>query len=311
MVVRPFCDPYVWENPKVLLSTPLIPRVHKHGACASEYTNQIVLVFSVLFFLALGATMVVRSPFIVPMFLGFATLFCIPSLWNLVLLQSIREGFSDGKIQGLQQAVKDTREKIDFLNNSLSTTAMNDKEMNNVKKQIAQLTASMAKLNDSIATLEEDTENETRGSVAATPSVKSSRLPLSTAREVYNVIGMGAAPANLMLPTAKNPFMNVLIDEIKYNPTRPLAASIFDPNIKVTLEEFFRTDFYSDPTDVFGKTQSQRQFVAMPSTGIPNDVDSYQNWLYRIPGKTCKEGGREACLPGTDGSPVTWLNANP
>jgi hypothetical protein len=111
-------------------------------------------------------------------------------------------------------------------------------------------------------------------------------------------------------PTARNPFMNVLIDEIKYNPTRPPAASIFDPSIKISLDDFFRTEFNCDPTDVFGRNQSQRQFIPMPSTSIPNDQDSYQNWLYKIPGKTCKEGGREACLPGTDGGPITWLNAD-
>ena len=134
--------------------------------------------------------------------------------------------------------------------------------------------------------------------------------PAAGPAEVYDVIGQ-AAPATLTLPTARNPFMNVLVDEIKYNPTRPMAASIQDPSVKVGLDDFFRTEFYSDPTDVFGKTQSQRQFIAMPSTSIPNDVDSYQNWLYRIPGKTCKEGGREACLPGTDGAPIPWLNVSP
>ena len=314
MVLRPFCDPYVWENPKVLLSTPLVPRVHKEGGCASEYTNQIVLVYSLLLFFAAVATIFVKSPFIVPMFIGFATLFSIPSLWNLVALQTMREGFSDaanGKVRGLQAAVKDTQVKIDFLTSSLKDSNMNDAETNNVKKQIAQLTASMAALNESIVNLQDYAADDITGSVSAAPSAKGSRFPLSKAHEVYDVIGMGAAPANLTLPTAKNPFMNVLIDEIKYNPTRPLAASVLDPSVKVTLEEFFRTDFYSDPTDVFGKTQSQRQFVAMPSTSIPNDVDSYQNWLYKIPGKTCKEGGREACLPGTDGGAVTWLNANP
>ena len=109
-------------------------------------------------------------------------------------------------------------------------------------------------------------------------------------------------------PTPKNPFMNVLVDELKYNPKRAPAASVLDPEVKLTLDEFFKTEFYNDPTDVFGKNQGQRQFVTMPSTSIPNDVDSYQNWLYRIPGKTCKEGGREACLPGTDGAAIPWLN---
>lgn len=112
----------------------------------------------------------------------------------------------------------------------------------------------------------------------------------------------------LTQPTAKNPFMNVLIDEIKYNPTKPAAVDISTPSMKATLDDFFRVEFTSDPTDVFGRSQSQRQFVSMPSSTIPNDVSSFQNWLYKIPGKTCKEGGREACLPGTDGGQLPWLN---
>jgi len=112
--------------------------------------------------------------------------------------------------------------------------------------------------------------------------------------------------ANETEPTGKNPFMNVLLNEIKYNPTRPPAANA-DP---VALDDFFRVQYTSDPTDVFGKTQSQRQFITMPSTTVPNDQGSFQNWLYKIPGKTCKEGGREACLPGTDGGKIPWLNVD-
>jgi hypothetical protein len=125
-------------------------------------------------------------------------------------------------------------------------------------------------------------------------------------------IGSNYKPGNSLAtyPTPRNPFMNVLIDEIKYNPGRPSAASVSDPNVKTSLDDFFRTEFARDPTDVFGRSQSQREFITMPSTSIPNDVDSYQNWLYRIPGKTCKEGGREACLPGTDGGALPWLNVD-
>jgi hypothetical protein len=228
----------------------------------------------------------------------------------------MREGFSSeqsAQIARLQQAIQDTQSKIDVLTASLKDTALNETEKNAIKGQIAQLTASMELLRDNGADMEDMIEAASMGPGSGsrpTPE-KNKRYPLSRAREVYDVIGKGAAPANLILPTAKNPFMNVLIDEIKYNPTRPLAASVLDPSVKVTLEEFFRTDFYSDPTDVFGKTQSQRQFVTMPSTGIPNDVDSYQKWLYKIPGKTCKEGGRQACLPGTDGGAIPWLNVSP
>jgi|UniRef100_A0A6C0IFT0 hypothetical protein len=113
-------------------------------------------------------------------------------------------------------------------------------------------------------------------------------------------------------PTSKNPFMNVLIDQIKYNPTRAAALSVLDPEVTVTLDQFFKTNFTSDPTDVFGRSQSQRQFYVTPSTTVPNDVESYQNWLYRIPGKTCKEGGREACsmASGSAGSQIPWLSEN-
>lgn len=89
-------------------------------------------------------------------------------------------------------------------------------------------------------------------------------------------------------PTAANPFMNVLISEIKYNPNRPPAADVTKPDMSDSLDSFFRVQWASDPTDVFGKTQSQRQFITMPSTSIPNDQGSFMNWLYKIPGKTCK-----------------------
>lgn len=109
-------------------------------------------------------------------------------------------------------------------------------------------------------------------------------------------------------PTARNLFMNVLLDEIKYNPGRPEAAPVDNPLVKQTMDDYFRVQWFSDPTDVFGKNQSQRQFVTQPSTTVPNDQGAFADWLYKIPGKTCKEGGREACLASTDGSPITWLN---
>ena len=121
------------------------------------------------------------------------------------------------------------------------------------------------------------------------------------------IIGKGTAKP-WTEPTASNPFMNVLVDEYGSSPDRRPAMSADDPVAKQSLNDFFRTQWFSDPTDVFGRNQGQRQFVTMPSTSIPNDRESYQNWLYKIPGKSCKEGGRHACLPGTDGSAVTWLN---
>ena len=109
-------------------------------------------------------------------------------------------------------------------------------------------------------------------------------------------------------PTAANPFMNVLLDEIKYNPTRAPAAPVNDPSLRATLDDFFRVQWTSDPTDVFGKSQGQRSFYTMPSTSIPSDRESYQDWLYKVPGKTCKEGGRDKCYPGTNGAAMPILN---
>lgn len=118
----------------------------------------------------------------------------------------------------------------------------------------------------------------------------------------------GAALPEHTQPTSRNPFMNILINEMKYNPSRPEAESVSDPVVKQTVDDYFRVQWFSDPTDVFGKNQNQRQFVTQPSTTVPNDQGSFANWLYRIPGKTCKEGGREACLSGSDGGPIPWLN---
>jgi hypothetical protein len=146
------------------------------------------------------------------------------------------------------------------------------------------------------------------GSVAAAAAADSEIFTNSTQQSYKEYVIGTSKESPWTEPTASNPFMNIQVPDYKYSPNKPAALSISDPTVKQSLDDMFRTQWYSDPTDVFGKTQSQRQFITMPSTSIPNDRESYQNWLYKIPGKTCKEGGRAACLPGTDGSPVTWLN---
>ena len=71
----------------------------------------------------------------------------------------------------------------------------------------------------------------------------------------------------------------------------------------------FQTRMYGDPTDVFQHTQDQRVWAVNPITSIPNDQGSFANWLYRVPGRTCKEGNNAACFSGTEGGVVTWLSA--
>jgi hypothetical protein len=108
--------------------------------------------------------------------------------------------------------------------------------------------------------------------------------------------------------SARNPFQNIMVDDYKYSPTRAAAPSLSTPEAKIALDSMFRTQWYSDPTDVFGKTQSQRMFLTQPNTTVPNDQGSYQSWLYKIPGKTCKEGNYDACYSGTGGAVIPWLD---
>jgi hypothetical protein len=120
-----------------------------------------------------------------------------------------------------------------------------------------------------------------------------------------NVEGFANNIADYTYPTPANPFMNVLPGD---SPQRPCAAPIDDKSIKQQLDDFFRVQWYSDPTDVFGKNQSQRQFVAMPVSSIPNDNESYKQWLYGLPEKTCKEGNGAQCRAGTGGGQLVWNN---
>jgi hypothetical protein len=107
-------------------------------------------------------------------------------------------------------------------------------------------------------------------------------------------------------PTPENPFMNVLINEIGEYPKKPPAKYYASGEVKQKLEDRFEVKMYGDPGDVWGRNQSQREFYTTPSTSIPNDRDSFQNWLYRIPGKTCKEGNNAICSTGTDGDPKVF-----
>jgi len=118
-------------------------------------------------------------------------------------------------------------------------------------------------------------------------------------RAIEDVIGK----TQRTVPLPENPFMNVLINEIGDNPKKPPAKYSASGEVKDKLEDRFDTKMYGDPGDIWGRNQGQREFYTMPSTSIPNDRDSFQNWLYRIPGKTCKEGNIAVCRSASDGHP--------
>ena len=83
------------------------------------------------------------------------------------------------------------------------------------------------------------------------------------------------------MPTANNPFMNVLLTEIQDNPDREDAAPVTDENVRVAINKAFQStsDIYMDTSDVFDQAQAVRTFKTLQSSRIPNDQDGFLSWL--------------------------------
>ena len=93
--------------------------------------------------------------------------------------------------------------------------------------------------------------------------------------------------------------MNVLLSDYIDNPKRAPACKYYDEStsskeIKSQIDENFEYNLYSDFEDMFSRKNSSRQFYTAPSTTIPSDRESFQDWLYKR-GKSCKEDN-EACV---------------
>ena len=264
----PLCDPYFWENPRVLAGSAWLRRWTENfdSRCASDITNEVAAVYMFFFLVGSVLAIAVSQPYLLPVFLLVATLYLSPAIWALYNLPSASCATTKPGLPVLQ----------DYQNTDSSGNAVDQSK----------------------------TYSSYLGNKRVYTDTKSRGAKVDF-QEGFDPLGLIET-----MPTARNPFMNVLLDELKYNPSKPPAKYIGSPDVQDSLDSFFRVQWSSDPTDVFGKTQSQRQFITMPSTSVPSDRGSFQDWLYKIPGKTCKEGGRDACYPGTDGSPVTWLNSN-
>ena len=109
-------------------------------------------------------------------------------------------------------------------------------------------------------------------------------------------------PSNIE-PTVDNPFMN--IDLIGDDKTKEAAPSSWNnENIKENIEDKYNYNLYRDVGDLYGKSNSQRQFYTMPSTTIPNNQTSFAKWCYST-GPTCKETSIY-CAPQMN--PVPYLD---
>lgn len=111
-------------------------------------------------------------------------------------------------------------------------------------------------------------------------------------------------------PTINNPFGNSSIMDIIDNPKRKPMVEYKEYNdktlqVKEDIEKAFNYNLYKDLDDLYGKTNSQRQFYTTPSRGtIPSDPDGqYKEWLY---GKSssCKNNTYD-CLNNIYESPRT------
>jgi hypothetical protein len=101
------------------------------------------------------------------------------------------------------------------------------------------------------------------------------------------------------LPTPMNPFMNVLISDYTDNPNRPPACPYDDKDAQKLTEKYFDYNLYKNVEDIWEKRNSQREFVTMPGTTIPNDRDSFMKWCWKTT-YVCKDGDLAYCLRDED-----------
>ena len=100
-------------------------------------------------------------------------------------------------------------------------------------------------------------------------------------------------------PTPMNPFMNVLISDYTDNPNRPPACPYNDKKTKEAMNQYFNYNLYKDVEDVWDRRNSQREYVTMPGTTIPNDRDSFMKWCWKTT-YVCKDGDLNYCLRDED-----------
>ena len=90
-----------------------------------------------------------------------------------------------------------------------------------------------------------------------------------------------------IVPTVNNPFMNINLITDDKTQGQP-HTSWNDNNTQKDIEDKFGYNLYRDVGDLYGKSNSQRQYYTMPSTTIPNNQTSFAKWCYGV-GPTCKE----------------------
>lgn len=91
-------------------------------------------------------------------------------------------------------------------------------------------------------------------------------------------------------PTKENPFMNVTMKDIREFPNRPKACNLSNTVIKEQVDTYFDEDLPRELGDVYHKNASDRQFFTMPNTTIPNNIDTFTDFLYKMPPTQKQQG---------------------
>jgi hypothetical protein len=99
-------------------------------------------------------------------------------------------------------------------------------------------------------------------------------------------------------PTKENPFMNFTVGDHINNPNRKPACKIDDDNIREEEILYYRDNRLPDPSDLYGKTITDRNFYTMPSTTIVNDQNAFANFAFGDFGR-CKSENKD-CLKNRD-----------
>lgn len=107
-------------------------------------------------------------------------------------------------------------------------------------------------------------------------------LPDGTTLEPFSIkTAIKGGKESYTMPSNNNPFMNVLLTEIKDDPNRPDAAPVTRRDVKEKMYKSFQhtSDMYMDTSDLFDQTQAMRTFHTIQSATVPNDLDGFKKWL--------------------------------
>lgn len=107
-------------------------------------------------------------------------------------------------------------------------------------------------------------------------------FPNGTTLEPFKInMTSKASRESYTMPTANNPFMNVLLTDIVDNPNRGDAAPTNRRDVKAEVYKNFQktSDIYMDTTDLFDQSQAMRTFHTIQSAKVPNDLDGFKKWI--------------------------------